>query len=241
MALPLPHARSEEIPTSPGGKLKKKPFAIGSVLERVRRAVEPYPPAALFELADEGFSSPWEQLVACIISIRTRDETTLPIARAFFATARTAAETERLDPAGILLHIRPCTFPEAKAARIHEIARRVVAEHGGELPCERDVLIGFHGVGPKCAHLALGIACGTPLISVDVHVHRITHRWGYVQATTPKGTLAELETKLPERFRVDINRWLVPFGKHVCTGRAPRCSECPVLRWCDQVGVTTHR
>jgi endonuclease-3 len=117
----------------------------------------------------------------------------------------------------------------------------VVEEFKGELPCDADTLLSFRGVGPKCAHLALGIACNHRVISVDVHVHRVTNRWGYVQATTPERTMLELQKKLPKKHWVEINRLLVPFGKHVCTGTLPRCSTCPVLSMCRQVGVTKHR
>jgi endonuclease-3 len=104
-----------------------------------------------------------------------------------------------------------------------------------------EVLLRFRGVGPKCAHLALGVACGDRRISVDIHVHRVTNRWGYIRASSPEGTMAALEKVLPPRYWVEINALLVPFGKHVCTGRQPRCSACPVLDICRQVGVTTHR
>ncbi len=87
----------------------------------------------------------------------------------------------------------------------------------------------------------LGIACGEPRIGVDVHVHRVTNRWGYVQARTPEETMRALETKLPREYWVEINRLLVPFGKHICTGRLPRCSTCPVREPCAQVGVVKHR
>jgi endonuclease-3 len=102
-------------------------------------------------------------------------------------------------------------------------------------------MLAFPGVGPKCANLALGIACGQAVISVDVHVHRITNRWGYVEARTPEQTMLALAEKLPRKHWIDINRLLVPFGKHICTGRLPRCSTCPVLEYCQQVGVTAHR
>jgi endonuclease-3 len=104
-----------------------------------------------------------------------------------------------------------------------------------------EVMMGFKGVGPKCAHLAAGVACGEKVISVDIHVHRVTNRWGYVQARTPEQTLAALEKVLPKRYWIEINRLLVPFGKHVCTGVPPKCSTCPVLSMCRQVGVTKHR
>jgi len=211
------------------------------MMDRIREAVRPYPPAALFDLADRGFGSPFEQLVACILSIRTLDEVMLRTALALFERARTPAELLGLGPEEIDGIIRECTFHEAKAGQIHEIARRVVEEHGGVLPCDEEVMLGFRGVGPKCTNLVMGIACGTPRIGVDVHVHRVTNRWGYVRAPTPEKTMEALEEKLPERYHVEINRLLVPFGKHVCTGRAPKCSTCPVLEMCGQVGVTTHR
>jgi endonuclease-3 len=96
-------------------------------------------------------------------------------------------------------------------------------------------------VGPKCAHLALGVACGSAVISVDILVHRVTNRWGYVRTPTPDATMQALQARLPRRYWVEINALLVPFGKHVCTGRLPKCSTCPVLTWCAQVGVRAHR
>ena len=219
----------------------KQPFDIDVAMERIQEAVRPFPKAALFELAEDGYRAPFEQLVACIISIQTRDETTLPVARRFFARARTPEEIGRLTPAQIDELIGACTFHEAKAPQIQAIARRVVAEYGGHLPCDRDVLLSFAGVGPKCANLTLGIACGATEISVDVHVDRVTNRWGYVESATPEGTRRILEQRLPKKYWVEINRLLVPFGKHVCTGRLPKCSVCPVLEYCRQVGVTEHR
>lgn len=221
--------------------LSKPPFDIDQAILRIREAVRPFPKAALFELAEEGFRSPFEQLIACIISIRTLDEVTLPTARRLFALARAPLEVSRSTVAAIDECIHACTFHEAKARQIHQIARRIVEEHDGILPCEPAVLLSFHGVGQKCANLVLGIACDQPGIAVDIHVHRVTNRWGYVNTPTPEKTTAALERILPRSYWIEINRLLVPFGKHICTGRLPRCSTCPVLDRCRQVGVTTHR
>lgn len=217
------------------------PFDIDTVIQHLREAVRPYPKAAMFELAEQGYRSPFEQLIACIISIRTYDEVSLPTARHLFESARTPAEMIRLSPAQIDELIHPCTYHEPKSRQIWEIAQRVVREYEGELPCDLEILLSFAGVGPKCAHLALGIGCEQPYISVDVHVHRVTNRWGYVQTRTPEKTLAALEQKLPSAYWVEINRLLVPFGKHICTGNLPRCSSCPVEPMCQQVGVEKHR
>lgn len=218
----------------------KQPFDIDVVMQRIHTAVQPFPKAALFELVDAGYSSPFEVLVACIISIRTRDETTIPVARRLFAQARTPAAVSCLPPEQIDQLIQACTFPEAKARQIQVIAHRIVDEYEGNLPCDAEVLLSFTGVGPKCTNLVLGIACNQPRIGVDIHVHRVTNRWGYVHTRIPEKTMAALEVQLPQHYWVEINRLLVPFGKHICTG-IPRCSTCPVLDRCQQVGVQVHR
>ncbi|MCC6456768.1 MAG: endonuclease III [Caldilineaceae bacterium] len=220
---------------------EKVPFDIDEVMARLREAVRPYPPAALFQLADEGFTSAFEQLLACIISIRTMDETTLVSSRRLFARARTPAEIHALEPDEIDALIHPSTFHDAKARQMAEIARIVLEEHGGTLPCDFETLTSFSGVGPKCANLVLGIACKVARVSVDVHVHRVTNRWGYVQSRSPEQTMVLLEEKLPQKYWIEINRLLVPFGKHICTGTRPRCSTCPLLAMCRQVGVTNPR
>ncbi len=195
----------------------------------------------MFALADEGYRTLFEQVVACILSIRTRDEVSLVAARRLFAVARRPESVRKLGVRRIDGLIGDTSFHTAKAAQIQAIAQRVEAELGGTLPCDEDVVRSLKGVGPKCAHLALGIACGERRVSVDIHVHRVTNRWGYVRTKSPEQTMAELERKLPRRYWVEINALLVPFGKHICTGVRPKCSTCPVLDMCRQVGVTSHR
>lgn len=219
----------------------KKPFDIEKAILLLRKAVAPYPKAALFELAADGYSSVFEILIACIISIRTRDETTIPTAHALFAAARTPREIADLSEKEIDRLIGDCTFHEPKARTIRNIARQTVEQFGDALPCDPAVLQSFHGVGPKCANLAVGIACHLPLIGVDIHVHRVTNRWGLVATRTPEKTMAALQEKLSHNYWVEINALLVPFGKHICTGTSPHCSTCPLLDMCQQVGVTKHR
>jgi endonuclease III len=221
--------------------MTKRPFDIDRAMERIGEAVRPFPKAALFELADEGYGSAFEILIACIISIRTYDETTLVCARKLFELARAPEALSRLSEERIDQAIGASTFHEPKARQIREIARRIARDHGGELPCDGEVLVSFPGVGPKCANLVLGIACGEARIGVDIHVHRVTNRWGYVLEKTPEKTMTALEAKLPKKYWVEVNRLLVPFGKHVCTGVRPKCSTCPVLDMCRQVGVGERR
>lgn len=214
---------------------------IDAMMRLIETAVEPFAKAALFELCDLGFSTPFEQLVACIISIRTLDEVMLVTAQSLFRRARTPQEIAALDIDTLDGLIHDSAFHRAKAGQIHRIAVTCLERYGGALPCDFDTLTAFAGVGPKCANLVLGIACNQPNIGVDIHVHRITNRWGYVQAPTPEATMAALVAKLPKHYWVEINRLLVPFGKHICTGKLPKCATCPVLEYCQQVGVTAHR
>ncbi len=221
--------------------MAKLPFDISTVLRRIRKEVAQYADAAMFELRDRKFDSLFQQLVACVISIRTRDEVSLPAAIRLFEVAPGPEEISRLDVSEIDAFITPATFHHGKAKQIHDIAVRTLEEFGGALPADADVLMSFHGVGPKCANLALGVAEGQSRISVDVHVQRVSNRWGYVRTRTAEQTRTALEDELPKRYWIEINRLLVPFGKHVCTGALPRCSTCPVLEYCRQVGVTRHR
>ncbi|MEO2090677.1 MAG: endonuclease III [Gemmataceae bacterium] len=220
---------------------KKWPFDVNKALPLLREAVAPYPKSALFELFAEGYTSVFGILVACSISSRTCDEVTLPVARELFAAARTPADVAALTEKQIDTLIRRCTFHEPKAKTIRTISTETVSKHGGVLPCDPDTLLAFKGVGPKCANLALGIACNRPLIGVDIHVHRVTNRWGLVQAKSPEKTVAALQEALHQANWVEINALLVPFGKHVCTGVKPKCSTCPLLAMCRQVGVTEYR
>jgi endonuclease-3 len=221
--------------------MAKETFDMDVVMERVAEAVRPFPKAAMFELAEKGHDSPFEQLIGCLLSIRTYDEVSLPVSLNLLARARKPAQMAKLDVAEIAEIIRRSSFSERKAAQIKAIAEQLVAAHGGELPCDRDLLLSFSGVGPKCANLTLGIACDQKVISVDIHVHRICNRWGYVADKTPEKTMDALQAKLPEKYWIEINRLLVPFGKHICTASRPHCSTCQILAMCQQVGVEEHR
>ncbi|HEU4469883.1 MAG TPA: endonuclease III [Flavisolibacter sp.] len=219
----------------------KRPFDIPVMLKRIEKATAAYPKAAMFDLFDRGYSSLFEQLASCIISIRTLDETTIPLSEKLFAKARTPKDLMKLSATELETILYGSTFPGQKAHTLLRIAQTAVESYNGELPQDFASLTAIKGVGPKCAGLALGVAHGYAAISVDIHVHRVTNRWGLASAKTPEQTMVLLEQKIARERWTDINRLLMPFGKHICTGRMPRCSTCPVLEYCRQVGVTSHR
>ncbi len=231
---PSPPAVAAPLPV-PG----KDPFDIDLVFRLLRGAAAGLPKAAMFALRDEGHASPFEQLVAALISARTRDETTIPVCHRLFARARTPDAMAALPEAELVGLLQGATFPEPKARDILALSRRIA--EAGAVPDTMEGLQALRGVGPKIAALTLGVGFGKPAISVDIHVHRIVNRWGYVATGTPERTMQALLARLPERYWIEINERLVPFGKFVCTGERPRCSGCALLRQCRQVGVTTHR
>src|SRR5438132_12199514 len=167
----------------------KRPFEIDVVMERVREAVRPFPRAMLFQLFEDGHTSAFEMLVACLISVRTRDEASLTMARQLFARARTPSAMAELDINEIDALINKSAFHLVKAEQINTLAWLIVEENDGVLPCSFELMTSYPGIGPKCANLTLSIACNQPLIGVDIHVHRITNRWGYVSTSKPDSTL----------------------------------------------------
>ncbi len=216
-------------------------FPIHSVLSRCAEAVKDEAPAAMFGLRDEGYASLYEQLMSSLLSVRTYDETSTVVSRRLFAAARTPEQMIRLEREELIQLISEATFAPAKADQILTISQQIMNDHDGNTPEDYDQLIAFKGVGPKVASLALGVALNYPIIAVDVHVHRITNRWGYVATANPNKTRDALTQKLPQDLWIEINRVLVPFGKHVCTGTRPKCAICPVLDDCARVGVGVVR
>ena len=226
-----------ELPKNNTPAEAKTPWDWETALPLLREAVAPYPPAALFALAEQGYQTLFEVAVGCILSVRTRDEDLMHIVPRLFAVARTPQQIADLNEAELIRLIAGTQFPEPKARQIQSIARIALA-NDNELFCDLADLLALPGVGPKCAHLSRGIACGiSNSVPVDVHVFRITNRWGIVAEKTPEKTGDALQPLVPAPYRLELNRLLVPFGKHICTANRPQCLTCPVRFMCKQVGL----
>ena len=205
-------------------------------LAAVRTGVRP---TTLAEVERE--RDPFRLLVACVISLRTKDAVTAQASARLFPVAQTPRAVAALPEARIAKLIFPAGFYNTKARQIREIARRVAGEHGGAGPAVREALLAFPGVGRKTANLVLGLGFGIPAICVDTHVHRISNRLGLVETRTPEQTEYALQEILPERAWIDINDLLVTFGQQICHPTSPRCSSCPLAERCPRVGVTRSR
>jgi endonuclease-3 len=147
----------------------------------------------------------------------------------------------RLAPRTIERAIYPVGFYRTKARVLREISRDLLARFGGAVPDDLDALLTLKGVGRKTANLVVTQGFNKPGICVDVHVHRISNRWGYVQTRTPEETEMALRDRLPRRYWIGYNDLLVSFGQNICLPVSPRCSACPVRPGCPRKGVTRSR
>jgi len=209
---------------------------IRRVARYVERCREPY-------VAEEARTrrDPFRILISCVLSLRTKDETTAAASKRLFALADRPHTMRRLAEKEIARAIFPVGFYNTKARNIRAICRRLINERGGRVPDEMDELLALPGVGRKTANLVLTVGYGKPGICVDTHVHRISNRWGWVKTKTPEQTETALRELLPPRYWIRFNNWLVTFGQNCCKPISPHCSTCPVEGDCPKIGVTQHR
>ena len=173
--------------------------------------------------------------------MRTKDKTTSEASARLFALAHTPAGLLNLSRRKIERAIYPVGFYRTKARAIHGICRRLLEIHGGKVPQSIDELITLPGVGRKTANLVVTVGYQKPGICVDIHVHRISNRWGYVKTRTPEETEQALRAQLPKRYWITFNDLLVPYGQNLCQPVSPFCSRCKLSNMCDRVGVTKSR
>jgi endonuclease-3 len=193
-------------------------------------------------LAEEEKSrSPFRLLVACLISLRTKDEVTAEASARLFAIAPDADRLAELDVGSIAKAIYPAGFYNTKARQLKEIGGILRDEFGGEVPSEEKVLLALPGVGRKTANLVFGLGFGIPAICVDTHVHRISNRLDLVATKTPEQTEQALNEVLPRDLWIPINDLLVTFGQNRCHPTSPRCTDCPLEDLCPRIGVTRSR
>jgi endonuclease-3 len=184
---------------------------------------------------------PFETLVSCLLSLRTKDATTDLASARLFALARTPQAMLRLPRRTIERAIFPVGFYRTKAITILDISRTLVEQHAGEVPRDLEALLELKGVGRKTANLVITLAFRKYGICVDTHVHRISNRWGYVRTKTPLETEMRLRDRLPRKHWRVYNDLLVTFGQNLCHPTSPWCSRCPLDGVCARVGVTRSR
>lgn len=213
---------------------------IHQIIELVKKECSQWPRPSV-TVVSEQLQTPFTVLVSCIISLRTRDAVTTSASARLFEKAATAQAVAALSVDEIAELIYPAGFYRVKAGQLQEISRRLLQEYDGVVPDTIEELTKFKGVGRKTANLVVTLGYGKPGICVDIHVHRITNRWGYVQSKNPDATEMILRRKLPPEYWILINDLLVSYGQNRCFPTTPACSLCPLTMFCSRVGVTRSK
>ena len=214
---------------------------IHAVLRIVKEEIRQWPAPVLGVLAADN-ATPFQILIACVLSLRTKDQTTAEAASRLFSLANAPLEMSKLPQGKLERAIYPVGFYRRKARQIHEICQRLMKVYHGKVPGTIGELLTLKGVGRKTANLVVTVGYGKPGICVDVHVHRICNRWGYIQTEDPHETELVLRRNLPRRYWIHFNDLLVPFGQHLCKPTSPFCSRCSLFgKYCKRVGVISSR
>lgn len=192
-------------------------------------------PQSEFVKLMDSFKNPYLVLIACILSLRTNDKTTYPATLRMLELAKTPKEMKNVSVEELAKAIYPVGFYENKSKQIVELSKTIDEELDGVVPDEIEELIKFKGVGRKTANLVLSLGFNKPAICVDVHVHRIFNRLGYINTKTPEETEFALREKLPVKYWIDINTLLVTHGQNICKPIKPKCSECPIEKYCAKI------
>ncbi len=201
----------------------------------VEKLIEANQPRREFVQLMEEFKNPYLVLIACILSLRTNDLTTYPATLRMLEIGREPKDFAYCDLDKLTKAIYPVGFYQNKARQIIELSKIIVEKLDNKVPDTIEDLIKFNGVGRKTANLVLAKGFNIPAICVDVHVHRICNRLGYVKTKNPEETEFALREKLPKKYWLDINTLLVTHGQNVCKPINPKCDECPIKDYCSRL------
>jgi endonuclease III len=216
------------------------PETVGDLIKTLRREAPSWK-APIVTLVATHTRDPFQTLISCILSLRTKDETTAVATKRLFERASTPEAMLKIPVRQLERLIFPVGFYRTKARVIRGISSDLKARYGGKVPDDLDALLTLKGVGRKTANLVVTEAFRKPGICVDTHVHRISNRWGLVETTTPDKTEMALREVLPRRHWLKYNSLLVAFGQTLCHPTSPWCSRCPIEHRCPRLGVVRSR
>jgi endonuclease-3 len=203
-----------------------KPANVRELFERFK-ALNPKPVTEL------EFSTPFELLVAVILSAQATDRGVNLATRKLFPVANTPQALLALGPEGLAGYVRTIGLYPTKVKNILATCRILLEQYGGEVPRDREALEALPGVGRKTANVVLNSAFGEPTMPVDTHIFRVANRLGLVKSTTTRGVEEQLLATVPDEYLLDAHHWLLLHGRYVCKARAPECQRCPVVDLCE--------
>lgn len=213
---------------------------INKVVSILKKEVKKYDTPSVTVIGDK-YNDAFHVLISCIISLRTKDDVTMSASLRLFSKADSPEKISKLPAGTIEKLIYPAGFYKNKASQIKEISKIIHNDFGDATPDTIDELLKFKGVGRKTANLTVTLGYGKPGICVDIHVHRILNRIGYIETKKPDDTEMVLREILPKKHWIPINDILVTYGQNVCKPVSPFCSECRIYDYCSRVGVEKNR
>jgi len=214
-------------------------FNISRTLRLIKNQVSIYTVPSVTKVSKR--NDPFQVLISCILSLRTKDKTTIEASGRLFKVAPSPDSMVKLSISRIQKIIYPVGFYRRKAQVILNLSKKILGEFKGKVPEKLEDLLSFKGVGRKTANLVLGLGFGIPAICVDTHVHRISNRLGWVRTKSPQETEEALQQIIPKHLWIDLNTILVTFGQNICVPVSPYCTSCAVRKLCKRIGVTKHR
>ena len=220
-----------------GKKGREGGFPIGRAIAILREEIPKYKIPIVGHFAD----SPFKVLISTLLSLRTKDKTTHEACDRLFAVADTPQKTLQIPLPRLEELIYPVGFYKVKARTLHHVCHELIEKHGSKVPPDLDTLLAIKGIGRKTANLVVTLGFNLPGICVDIHVHRISNRWGYIRTATPEKSEAALREKLPGKYWIAYNDLLVTYGQNVCLPVSPHCSKCRLERLCPKTGVKRRR
>ena len=180
------------------------------------------------------YGNVFQLLCAVILSAQCTDKRVNLVTPALFGRFPDAASLAAATPEEVLPYVKSVSYPNSKAAHLAAMARKLVSDFGGEVPSDIDALMSLPGVGRKTANVIASVVYDQPVIAVDTHVFRVSHRLGLSDGKTPEAVEKDLEKYIPLDKRAVSHHWLILHGRYICTARNPKCAECPLTAWCRE-------
>ena len=213
---------------------------INKIIKILKKSIKQWKVPIVTQVAEDG-RDPFKVLISCILSLRTKDDTTAAASSRLFKITDDPAKMLKIKDRTMEKTIYPVGFYRTKTRNIKSICRILVDKYKSRVPDEIDELLKLKGVGRKTANLVVTLGYNKLGICVDTHVHRISNRLGYISTTTPEKTEFALRKRLPQKHWIIYNDLLVTFGQNLCKPISPVCSICPIYNYCDRVGVLKSR
>ncbi len=185
--------------------------------------------------------NPFRILIACLLSLRARDENTDKVAARLFKIADTPKEIIKIPIKKLEKIIYSSGYYKNKARTLKSVSKEILERFEGRVPNNKESLLSIKGVGPKTANIVLSFAFNQCVLPIDTHCHRIPNRLEWVKTKTPEKTEAELEKILPKKYWCEFNGIFVLFGRTICQPVSPFCSKCPIREYCPRIGVKRSR